>query len=83
MNGWSAEQKLDYLWIHLAGEALNYVENLNSEYTVSYSALCQALDNRFGDNQSAELFKSLLRSRSRKPGESLQELAQDITHLVR
>ena len=83
MNGWSAEQKLDYLWIHLAGEALNYVENLNSEYTVSYSALCQALDNRFGDNQSAELFKSLLRSRSRKPGESLQELAQDITQLVR
>ena len=48
MNGWSTEQKLDYLWIHLAGEALNYVENLNSEYTVSYSALCQALDNRLG-----------------------------------
>ena len=50
---------------------------------MTYTALCQALEERFGDSQRAEVFKSGLRSRKRKDGESLPALAQEISHLVR
>ena len=44
--------------------------------------LCQALDERFGDIQLSEVFKSGLRNLCRKEGESLTALAQDINCLV-
>ena len=50
---------------------------------MTYTALCQALEERFGDSQRAEVFKSGLRSRKRKDLESLPALAQEISHLVR
>lgn len=82
VNRWDDTQRLDFLWIHLTGEALSYVENLTPEQTTTYAALCQVLEGRFGDQQRAEVFKSELRSRRRKTGESLPALAQDISRLV-
>ena len=82
VNGWAEHQRLDYLWIHLTGEALSYVETLTPEQTTSYGRLCQVLEGRFGDTQQAEVYKSELRGRRRKSGESLQALAQDISRLV-
>ena len=82
MNGWTDGQKLDFLWVNLTGNALTYVENLSPEQTVSYAALCQTLDERFGDCQLSEVFKSELRNRRRKDRESFQALAQDINRLV-
>ncbi len=82
INRWTDVQKLDYLWVNLTGSALAYVENLAPEQAVSYPDLCDALDERFGDSQLAEVFKSELRSRRRKEGESLPALAQDINSLV-
>lgn len=82
INRWSDEEKLDFLWVNLTGSALTYVESLAPERTVSYRDLCEALDERFGDSQLAEVFKSELRSRRRGDGESLPALAQDINRLV-
>ena len=82
VNGWSDAQKMDFLWINLTGEALSYVENLTPEQTSSYAGLCQVLEGRFGDQQLSEVFKSELRSRRRKNGESLPALAQEISRLV-
>ncbi len=82
LNGWDDQLCLDYLWVNLTDSALSYVNSLSGERTRSYSTLCEAMDERFGDNQMAEMFKSELRSRKRKSGESLQELAQDISRLV-
>lgn len=82
INGWSDSQKLDFMWVNLTGSALTYVESLAPERTVSYSDLCEALDERFGDSQLAEVFKSELRSRRRRDDESLPALAQDINRLV-
>ena len=82
INGWTEGQKLDLLWVNLTGEALNYTESLTPEQTATYSDLCQALDDRFGDQHLSEVFKSELRSRRRKNKESLPALAQDISRLV-
>lgn len=83
INQWTEEQKLDFLWIHLTDSALTYVENLAPERTVSYQELCDALNQRFGDGHLTEIFKSELRCRRRKEGESLPGLAQDINRLVK
>ena len=83
INHWSVEQQLDFLWLNLTGEALEFVENLTPQQATSYTSVCQALEARFGDSQLAETFKASLRSRRRKPEESLPALAQDIHHLVR
>ena len=82
INGWTEGQKLDLLWVNLTGEALSYTENLTPEQTATYDGLCQVLDGRFGDKHLAEVFKSELRSRRRRNGESLPALAQDISKLV-
>ena len=81
INRWTDEQKLDYLWVNLTGSALAYVENLTPGKTDSYHDLCDALDERFGDSQLAEVFKSELRTRRRKEGESLPALARISTVL--
>jgi len=82
INRWNEEQKIDFLWVNLTGSALTYVETLAEDRTCSYSDLCEALDERFGDSQLAEVFKSELRSRRRREGESLPALAQEIYSLV-
>ena len=82
INGWRDEQKLDYLWVHLAEAALSYVETLAPERTDTYRGISAALEERFGDAQLAEVFKSELRSRRRRTEESLPALAQDINRLV-
>ena len=82
INGWTEDQKLDLLWVNLTGEALSYTESLTPEQTATYDDLCQALDGRFGDQHLSEVFKSELRSRRRKSGESLPALAQDVSRLV-
>ena len=82
INGWTEGQKLDLLWVNLTGEALSYTENLTPEQTATYDDLCRVLDGRFGDKHLSEVFKSELRSRRRRSGESLPALAQDISKLV-
>lgn len=82
INGWSEDLQLDYLWVNLADSALSYVDSLSPGRTVSYSTLCEALEERYGDTQMAEVFKSELRSRRRQSGESLPAFAQEINRLV-
>jgi hypothetical protein len=82
INIWGDEQKLDYLWAHLTDAALSYVETLSPENTETYAGICECLEERFGDAQLAEVFKSELRSRRRRTDESMPALAQDINRLV-
>ena len=82
INGWNYQLQLDYLWVNLTDSALSYADSLSPEKTASYDALCSAMEERFGDTQLAEVFKSELRSRRRQNGESLPALAQDINRLV-
>ena len=81
MNNW-VEQKLDYLWVNLTGTALTYADSLPRDRTGTYKELCRAMEERFGDSQLAEVYKSELRSRQRISGESLPALGQEVRRLV-
>ena len=81
MNGWG-DAPLDYLWIHLAGEALAFAEGLPGAANLTYQQLCSELENRFGAERLSAVHKAELLSRKRRPGESLSELGQQIRTLV-
>jgi hypothetical protein len=82
LNGWF-QQRLDYLWVNLTSTALAYAESLPVGSADTYDDLCRALEQRFGDSQRSEVYKSELRSRQRKDGESLPALSQEIRQLVK
>ena len=82
LNGWF-QQRLDYLWVNLTSTALAYAESLPIGSAGTYDDLCHALEQRFGDSQRSEVYKSELRSRQRKEGESLPALSQEIRQLVK
>ena len=81
INGWDSNQ-VEYLWIHLADDALAFAEGLPNSQSFTYLQLCQELDQRFGAERLAALHKAELVSRKRQSGESLSELGQTIRRLV-
>ena len=81
LNGWCS-QRLNYLWVNLTATALAYAESLPAGTVRTYEDLCQALEQRFGDSQRAEVYKSELRARQRTEGESLPALGQEIRQLM-
>lgn len=81
MNGW--ENLLsDYLWIHLTGDALAYIEELPDAATMSYDEMNAALDQRFGAERLADVHKAQLLNMKRENGQSLAELGQQVRKLV-
>jgi len=82
LNNWHSDVKLDYLWVHLEGAALSYVESLPAVRTRDYQCMCNSLEERFGESQLAEVYRSELRGRRRRSGESLPALGQEIRRLA-
>ena len=81
INQWT-EDRLEYLWVSLTGEALAFVEGLPEEQKDTYDQLCYALDQRFGAERLSTLHKATLLGRTRKEGETMAELGQDVRRLV-
>ena len=81
INGWAVD-KLQYLWVHLEGTALSFVEGLPVTATTSYEVLCDALGARFGADRFAAVFKAELQQRKQRNGESLSALGQEMRRLV-
>ena len=50
INNWT-NCKVDFLWVHLSGDALSHVEALPRMQTATYEALCEALRKRFGSER--------------------------------
>ena len=59
INVWETN-KVDYFWIHLAGEALSYVQGLPSAQTRNFEIVSKALDQRFGAERLASVHKAEL-----------------------
>ena len=57
--------------------------DIDKTQRTSYTDLVAALDSRFGTSNRTEMFRVSLRSRTRKPAETLPELAQAIRRLTR
>lgn len=83
INGWNEEKKGQFLASQLTGAAAAVLLNLPEEKSRSFHALSAALSARFGARKHREVAMVLLRERSRRRNETLQELAGDIEALVR
>ena len=75
--------KAAYLTVSLSGQAQAVLGDLDKTRHTSYTDLVAALDSRFGTSNRTEMFRVSLRSRTRKPEETLPELAQAIRRLTR
>ena len=82
INNWTIEQKTKFLAVKLRGPALQVYTDLAHSKKQSYTELVQALKERFCPQGQVELFRAQLRARSRRKGESLQQLASEIRRLV-
>lgn len=76
INDWSQEEKAQFLAVSLKGAAQMVIGDLPQR--PSYAALMEMLEGRFGPGKRCEVYLAELRNRTRKPNESLQELAQSI-----
>jgi hypothetical protein len=83
LNGWDKKAKALYLAGCLSKGARSVLNDLRHEDRYDYDKLDEALRERYGTEDQAELFKAKLRSRVKTKEESLQELAHDIRRLVR
>ena len=77
---WNGEDRLFQLCGSLSGPAGQILWDLEDNTTVE--EVIRLLKNRFGVINQAERFRAELRSRKRKPDESLQRLYQDISRLM-
>ena len=82
-NGWSEVESGTFLGISLAGVARRLLANVKPASAAGYHALRLALVDRFQPQSQVESYKALLRTRIRKPDEELQNLAEEVTRLVR
>ena len=81
MNNWD-NMLCDYLWIHLSGDALAFVEELPGASTMTYDVMCDALERRFGAERLSNVHKAQLLNLKRRSGQSLAELGQEVRRLV-
>ena len=82
INEWSDVQKATHLAVSLQGPALELQCDMPREMRHSYVQLTQHLSARFGSQGRTDLFRTQLKSRVRRSGESLPELSQAIKRLV-
>jgi len=83
IDGWDGRTKAAYLAVSLSGPAQAVLGDLDKTQRTSYADLVAALNSRFGTSNRTEMFRVSLRSRTRKPKETLPELAQAIRRLTR
>ena len=82
-QGWSAQEKALQLVASLRGPALEILAHMTVSQRSSYIAVVEALRRRFGSVFQAEVYREQLKGRTRRPGESLPQLAQAVESLVR
>ena len=82
INGWTEEQKTNFLAVKLKGPALQLYTDLPEAKKHNYVELEKSLQERFSPRGQAELYRAQLKARVRRKGETLPELASNIRRLV-
>ncbi len=80
LNGWVDKEACSWLAASLTGDAVQVLSG--GGIGLGYNGLKAKLERRYGICNSPENYVLEFRNRKRKPGESLQELAQSLRHLV-
>ena len=80
MNNWV--DKAPYLWIHLEGDALQFMDDMPGTEQMNYEELCETIKQRFSADRLSNLQKAKLLGKRRLPGENLSQFGQGIRQLV-
>ena len=81
-NDWNDSEKLSQLMCSMVGNAAQVLWEFNASGLSSWSDLVKRLKTRYGSSDQTTLYRTQLRMRRQKEGESLQELSQDIRRLM-
>lgn len=82
-QGWSQEERALNLVTSLKGPAVEVLSQLTPAQQESYTDVVGVLERRYGHQYQAEVYRARFRARVRGRGETLQQLAQDLEHLMR
>lgn len=83
INAWNYSTKSLYLASSLKGPCLSLLNELDPTQCRDYDSVVQALQNRYGTKERAEIFRSKLQSKTQGRSETIPELAQSIRKLTR
>ncbi|KAF6197865.1 hypothetical protein GE061_008837 [Apolygus lucorum] len=78
-NGWDEEARATALSSALSGPALALLSDVSPPRT--YRRLVEALEERYGTKNQAQMFLTLLNTRAQKPEEDIKQFHQAIRHL--
>ncbi|ESN95064.1 hypothetical protein HELRODRAFT_184476 [Helobdella robusta] len=81
-NCWNGKERSTALILALRGSAAEVLQTIPAENHFNYEALVSALDLRYGEEHMKQIYRSQLRNRTQRSGESIQQLAQDIERLT-
>ncbi|GBM67208.1 hypothetical protein AVEN_145242-1 [Araneus ventricosus] len=81
-NGWNNRVKASQLVASLRGSAAEVLQGIPSDKLTDLMTNENALEARFGDSHLTQFYRTELKTRRQKPGESLQVLAADVERLM-
>ncbi|GFU37012.1 CCHC-type domain-containing protein [Nephila pilipes] len=77
-NGWTGRVKASQLVASLRGSATEVLQGIPAGNLTDLTTIERALESRFGDSHLTQFYRTELKTRRQKPGESLQVLAADV-----
>ncbi|GBN54821.1 hypothetical protein AVEN_133110-1 [Araneus ventricosus] len=81
-NGWNNRVKVSQLVASLRGSAAEVLQRIPSDKLTDLTTIESALEARFGDSHLTQFYRTELKTRRQKPGESLRVLAADVERLM-
>ncbi|GBN20530.1 hypothetical protein AVEN_158334-1 [Araneus ventricosus] len=81
-NGWTDLIKVSQLVASLRGSAAEVLQGIPPERLTDQVTIENALESRFGDSHLIQFYRTELKTRRQKPGESLKVLAADVERLM-
>ncbi|GBM69690.1 hypothetical protein AVEN_212131-1 [Araneus ventricosus] len=76
-NGWTDFVKASQLVASLRGSAAEVLQGIPAAKLTDLTTIEKALESKFGDSHLTQFYRTELKTRRQKPGESLQELAAE------
>ncbi|GBM17935.1 hypothetical protein AVEN_240430-1 [Araneus ventricosus] len=81
-NGWNNRVKASQLVASLRGSAAEVLQGIPSDKLTDLTTIENALEARFGDSHLTQFYRTELKTRRQKPGESVQVLAAYVERLM-
>ncbi|GFU02019.1 transposon Ty3-I Gag-Pol polyprotein [Nephila pilipes] len=81
-NGWTGSVKANQLVASLRGSAAKVLQGIPAGNLTDLTTIERILESRFGDSHLTQFYRTELKTRQQKPGESLYGLAADVERLM-